>query len=265
MILPPLQGNVQQEDFFIFTACDTHYFDNFGKILINSVLKNTNLGIHVHIFDPSEENIEFCQKKDRVSVSYEHIPKTMFLDAAERWKVEPLSEPEHTRYRRIQTAMQKGNDPNIVNRIQKTYYACARFIRLESLTKPGDKFFAMDVDAVVRKDLPVLPVGKDCYLHKITGKKARVLAGGLYTDGNINGREFLKDYSDLLISNISQDYLYWSIDQDVLDIVVPKYNIGDLPMTLIDWEMNPESSVWTAKGLRKDSEVFISEQKKYIS
>lgn len=265
MILPTIHGKIKQQNFFIFTACDNTYFEDFGKSLINSVLKNTGVGIHVHIFNPTTENLNFCEKDPRISVSFEWAPRELFTKAAERWKIEPKIEPEATRYKRTITAMTKGKDIELIDRIQKTYYACARFIRLENLTKEGDKFFAMDVDAVVRNNITPLAVGKDCYLHKITGKKARVLAGGMYNDGNPQGRRFLKEYASHLERNIVYDYIYWSMDQDLLDVVVPKYNTGDLPMSLIDWEMNPQSVVWTAKGLRKDMPVFISEQQKYMS
>jgi hypothetical protein len=265
MILPNVIGNINQSNFFIFTACDGKYFEDFGRILINSVLKNTNLGVHVHIFNPSNENVDFCKSVDRLSLSYEHIDRSMFVEAAKKWQKIPTTEPDATRHKRILTAMSKSQDVDFVDRMQKTYYACARFIRLENLTTRGQSFFAMDVDAVVRKNISPLPQGKDCYLHKITGKKARVLAGGLYTDGNVQGRQFLKEYSTELTKNINNDYLYWSMDQDVLDVVVPKYNTGDLPISLIDWEMRPDSLVWTAKGLRKDLPLFISEQQKYKS
>lgn len=265
MNLPTVYNRIEQTRFFIFTACDQNYFDNFGKILINSILKNTNLGVHIHIFNPADETIKFCQGKDRISLSYEYVPKELFISATRKWETAPITEPENTRYRRIHTAMKKGRDLNVIDRIQKTYYACARFIRLENLTKEGDKFFAMDVDAIVRKNISFLAPDKDCYLHMITGEKARVLAGGLYTDGNLQGRKFLKEYSDKLIQHILNDDMYWSMDQDILDIVVPKYNIGHLPLTFIDWEMQSQSIIWTAKGSRKNLSVFISEQQKYMS
>lgn len=264
MNLPNIIGNIDQKDFFIFTACDNHYFDDFGKVLINSVLKNTNFGIHVHIFNPSPENIEFCSKSDRVSFSYEYAPLELFSNAASILSKDLTIEPNITRFNRTITAMNKGKDQSIVHRIQKTYYACARFIRLAELTQGKTKFFAMDVDAVVRKNIIALDNQYDCYLHKITGKKARVLAGGIYSTGSKASEQFLREYSSALLENITRDCIYWSMDQDVLDIVVPKYNTGDLPKTLIDWDMDSESVVWTAKGLRKDMQIFISEQKKYM-
>jgi hypothetical protein len=265
MILPTVHGNIQQKDFFIFTACDTVYFDEFGKNLINSVLKNTTVGIHIHIFNPREDQIEFCQKNLRISCSYEHVLPDAFIDAANKWSIEPTDPKEKLKYDRIKNSMVKGGDHSLVDRIQKTYFACARFIRLETLTKIGDKFFAMDVDAVVRKNIPQLSADKDCHLFKITGKKARVLAGGMYFSGSARGYEFIKEYASELQKNLETDHIYWSLDQDVLDPIVPKYATGDLPSTLIDWEMQPNSIVWTAKGARKDMPAFIAEKKKYNS
>ena len=263
MIIPESHGKIDQKDFFIYTACDTLYFDDFAKSLINSIEKNTELGIHIHIFNPRDDQIKYCQKRKDVSVSYEYVDLNLFIEAASRWGREPVDEIEKLRYTRILTAAKKGNDKSLLERIQKTYFACARFIRLESLTAPGDQFFSIDVDALVRNPIPVLSQGPACYLHKITGKKARVLAGGIYTTGREESRRFLKEYSSELIKNIKNDYLYWSMDQDILDAIVPKYNIGELPISLIDWDMKPDSIIWTAKGIRKDLPIFIAEKKKY--
>jgi len=265
MILPTVNGNIQQKGFFIFTACDTVYFDEFGKNLINSILKNTKVGIHVHIFNPRDDQLVFCQKDSRISYSYEHAPIELFIPAANKWSVEPTTADEKLKYDRIKTSMAKGSDSNLVERIQKTYFACARFIRLETLTKAGDKFFAMDVDAIVRNNIPELPSDKDCYLFKITGRKARVLAGGMYFSGKAAGYNFIKEYANVLRKNIELDYIYWSLDQDVLDPIVPKYVTGDLPISLIDWDMRDNSIVWTAKGARKDMPAFIAEKMKYNS
>jgi hypothetical protein len=265
MILPPVQGKVGQEGFFIFTACDAVYFDEFGKNLINSVLKNTSVGIHVHIFNPRDDQLLFCQKDERISYSYEYAPLELFKSAADKWSIEPTTPEEKLKYDRIKTSMAKAGDENVLERIQKTYFACSRFIRLETLTKSGDKFFAIDVDAVVRKNIPNFSDDKDCYLFKITGRKARILAGGMYFAGNLAGYNFIKEYAGILRKNIESDYIYWSLDQDVLDPIVPKYNTGDLPISLIDWDMRHDSVVWTAKGARKDIPVFIAEKKKYNS
>jgi hypothetical protein len=261
MIIPPLQGNLSCQNFFIYAACDQAYFDNFAKILINSIKANSTDNIHIHIFNPRQDQIEFCQSKN-ISVSYEQVPIELFHNAAKKWETVPADPIRKNNYDRILNSMMKGGDNTIVERIQKTYFACARFIRLSELLD-NQTVFSIDVDAVVRKNIPKLPNDKDFYIHYIPGKKARYLAGGIFL--NSNGNQFIKEYSSTLKLNIEQDNLHWGIDQDVLDYIVPKYKIGALPMSYIDWNMSPSSFIWTAKGTRKELSSFINEQKKYIS
>jgi hypothetical protein len=188
-----------------------------------------------------------------------------FAQAAEQW-VRVSADPELAdRRRRIVTAMSKSNDASIQQRIQRTYFASARFVRLQQLIRPTSRLLAIDIDAVVRKDLPVLDNDRDFYIHYISGRRARYLAGGLYFTGNNNGYQFLKDYAGVLKTNIESDNLYWGIDQDVLIDLVPRYRWGELPWEYIDWEMQDRSYIWTAKGTRKNLEIFVNEQNQYKS
>jgi len=265
MILPPLQGNLDQDRFFIYAACDQDYFDDFGPALVNSVLRNTAFGIHLHLYNPTAEQVQYCRSQDRVSITYEHAPLDEFARAAEQWALVSADPELADRRRRIVTAMSKSNDTSIQQRIQRTYFASARFVRLQQLIRPTSRLLAIDIDAVVRKDLPALDNDRDFYIHYISGRRARYLAGGLYFTGNNNGYQFLKDYAGILKTNIESDNLYWGIDQDVLIDLVPRYRWGELPWEYIDWEMQDRSYIWTAKGTRKNLEIFVNEQNQYKS
>jgi hypothetical protein len=265
MLLPPLQGNLDQEQFFVYAACDVEYFDDFGPALINSVLRNTTFGIHLHLYNPTRHQIQYCRSIDRVSITYEHASVEVFSEAAKKWD-QVSEDPELAdRRRRIITAMGKGKDISIQQRIQRTYFAAARFIRLHQLIRPTAQLFAIDIDAIVRANLPGLNNSKDFYIHYISGKRARYLAGGIYLTGNTNGYNFVKEYAGILKTNIESDCLYWGIDQDVLMDLVPRYRWGDLPMEYIDWEMQDRSYIWTAKGTRKDLAIFVNEKNRYTS
>jgi hypothetical protein len=87
----------------------------------------------------------------------------------------------------------------------------------------------------------------------------------MYVHPQGRSQEFLDEYAQVLKINLEKDYIYWGLDQDVLDTIVPKYASGHLPMSLIDWDMHPDSVIWTAKGTRKDSPKFVSEKRKYTS
>jgi hypothetical protein len=265
MILPPLLGILDQPNFFIYSACDQTYFDEFGPALINSSLQNTQFGIHLHLYNPTQEQIRYCRSIDRVSITYEHAPIDMFAEAAKQWSTVSGDPELADRRRRIITAMGKGGDASIQQRIQRTYFASARFIRLQQLIRPNTRLLAIDSDAVVRRALPELDNSRDFFIHYISSKRSRYLAGGLYLTGNPNGYSFLKEYSDILKINIESDNLYWGIDQDVLTDLVPKYHWSNLPVEYIDWNMQEQSFIWTAKGTRKELEIFVNEKQKYTS
>jgi len=260
MQIPQLNGKLSIQGFFIFAACDENYFDDFAPALVNSIKTNTDHQLHLHIFNPRQDQLNFCLNKN-ISVSYEYVPLDVFQPAADKWTVDYEQEPLKSQRLRTLTAMSKGQDFSIQDRMRKTYYACARFVRLHELLVNQD-FFAIDVDALIRKPIDML-TGKDLFIHYISGKKARYLAGGLF--GSKQTQLFLKEYANKLKSYIQQDYIYWGLDQDVLDQIVPKYQWGQLPESYIDWNMRSSSAIWTAKGTRKDLAVFLNEKKKYIS
>lgn len=265
MIIPTYYGSCTQEEYFIYTACDNNYFDQFGKQLISSIQTNGNLGIHLHLFNPTDEQLNYCQSMPKVSITYEYVNENSFAIAAQRWNTIPAAELEKSYYDRTVNAMSKGQDSSIIERMQKTYYACARFIRLAEIFKDTVPVLCIDVDAIVRQLPPMLDNSRDFYLHKITGKKARILAGGMYLCPTASTQCFLNEYANALCEKFGQDYVYWGLDQDLLDVVVPKYNHGHLPMEYIDWNMAPNSYIWTAKGTRKNSIAFVNEKMKYTA
>lgn len=263
MLMPQLHGKCTQSQFFIYTACDTNYFDEFGQALVVSILRNSTAGVHVHLYNPRPDQMAWCKSQPRLSITWELVDQALFAAAAAVWAVEPTDSVLADQYRRTQTAMSKSNDRNIQQRMQRTYYACARFIRLQQMLLPGSQVLAIDSDAVVRTGVPELPATVDFFLHHISGRKARYLAGGLYLTGTAGSHGFLNSYANVLSQAIDQDRLYWGLDQDVLNNIVPQYQHGQLPTSYIDWEMRPDSFVWTAKGQRKDLAVFVNELKKY--
>lgn len=263
MILPSIYGECNQQDFFIYAACDCNYFNEFGIPFIRSAQANGVKGIHLHIFNPTREQLAFCYTINGLSVTYEHVDRDLFIQAAARLQSAASHEPGMSEFNRTSNAMIKGNDRDLIDRMQKTYYACARFIRLAEIFKCKQTVFAVDIDAVIKQPIKRLDSKNTIYIHRITGKKARFLAGGFYLYPSENTSNFLNDYAEQLTSKIQDDYIYWGLDQDILETVVPKYAWTHLPTEYIDWGMNPNSYVWTAKGTRKSLEVFVNEQRKY--
>lgn len=261
MMIPEVQGNTPPNDFFIYSACDNNYFDEFALPLINSIKRNVNLPLHLHIFNPRAQQIELCNKLG-VTVSWEDVPLDLFDRAADRFIEVPTKEPMKSEYERTLNAMGKGQDKNIMHRLQKTYYACARFFRLAGMYS-SQGVFAIDVDAVVRRPWHELKNNCDLYIHRIEGRRARFMAGGLYLNPGVPANMFIQTYANSVRAKFNNNYIYWGLDQDLLESAVPKYNWIQLPESFIDWNMKPDSYIWTAKGTRKDHEKFINEKQKY--
>jgi hypothetical protein len=218
--------------------------------------------VHVHLFNPTEDQLEFCAQKN-VSTTHETVDLEMFSTAAARWQSTTFNNLEKTQLDRTVNAMHKGRDRTILERMQKTYYACARFVRLAELFDQTAPVLSIDVDAVVRSTPVLLSNNCDFYIHKITGRKARTLAGGVMLNPTAGSTAFLTEYANRLSDYLKNDYLYWGLDQDLLDQIVPKYNHSHLPTEYIDWNMNTNSYIWTAKGTRKELLSFVNESAQY--
>lgn len=264
MILPDIQGTCNQQDFFIYGACDEKYFDEFVPSLVNSIRTNTDLGVHLHVFNARADQLEWCRAQPKLSTTHEIVPLELFVAAANRWQ-DPADSLEQSYLKRTLNAMTKGGDTNIIDRMRKTYYACARFVRLAEIFNGNIPIFSIDVDAVVRKNLSTMDHLHPFYLHRITGSRARYLAGGLYLAPVSRAKAFIDSYANKIRYDLNRDFIYWGLDQDLLEIVAPEYSPGQLSVSYIDWNMQDFSHIWTAKGTRKKLDAFVNEKRKYIS
>jgi hypothetical protein len=261
MNLPPIQGTLDQSGFFVYAAADAVYFDTHAKPLINSVLQNSpGTGVHVHVYDPREDQLEFCRQRSGVSMTWETTNPVEFEQAVNEWQTR--TNFANDRQRQMWKKGQKLGQGELSILIRQTYYACVRFVRLAELLRPGQRCLSIDVDGLVRGRFVDQLGNEDFYLYE-KPKDGTHLAGALLFNGTAGSHNFLQEYAQHLRSSIDKNDLYWFLDQIILDQLVPKYHKGLLPMSYIDWAMRDESAIWSAKGQRKELEVFKQEQGKY--
>ena len=261
MKLPPLLGNLDQSTFFLYAAADTVYFDLHARPLINSIIANTpEYGVHIHIYNPRLDQIEFCRGLQNVTCTYEHTNDADFQNAADYWLTRTGLTNE--RQQQMYKKGQKLGREELLKLIRQTYYACTRFIRLAELLRPGQRCLSIDVDGLVRGTFIAQLGTEDFYLYE-KPKDGTHLAGAILFNGTAGAHEFLQEYAKQLRISTGEDDLYWFLDQFILDQLVPKYHKGVLPMSYIDWAMREESAIWSAKGKRKELEIFKQEQSKY--
>lgn len=264
MIIPPLSGNLNQNNFFVYAAADSSYFDKFGRQLVNSVKRNTDYGVHLHLYNPTTEQLDFCHQTDRVSVTWETFRSEQFESAIKFWSRTDLPEPQHSRKNKMLGMKQFTDNDNLPMWIYKTYYACMRFVRLAEFVTAPRRFLEIDIDGLVRAPFQIEFVDdaqKDFYLYE--KEKGGHLAGAILYTPKANAVQFIQDLAQVIRKEIEQDNIYWFLDQHSLDTVITKYNRGLLPISYVDWRMQPGSSIWSAKGKRKELEIFKQELRKY--
>lgn len=263
MNLPPIQGGLNQNDFFFYVAADAVYFDRFGRPLINSIERNSPHGIHVHLYNPSSEQLDFCHAHARVSVSWEMLASDQFDSALAFWSQPNLPEPYHGRRNKMLGLKQFTDCTNLGSWIYKTYYACMRFVRLAEIVIEPQRFLEIDIDGLVRSNFPTTfdDDRYDFYLYEKS--KGGHLAGAILYTEKPQALEFIQELARTIRAEIERDNIYWFLDQHSLDAVIPRFRRGLLPISYIDWHMAPDSAIWSAKGKRKELEVFQKELEKY--
>ncbi len=261
MNLPPIQGTLDQSGFFVYAAADAMYFDTHARPLINSVLHNSpGTGVHVHVYDPRPDQLEFCQQRVGVSMTWETTNPVEFDQATTQWQQH--SDFVNDRQRQMWKKGQTGGRAELLKLIKQTYFACMRFVRLAQILSPGQRCLELDVDGLVRAPFDPNLGQCDFYLYQ-KPKDGTHLAGAILFNGQSGSHDFLQAYGQTLRDAIERNDIYWFLDQVVLDQLVPHYNKGLLPMSYIDWAMRPESAIWSAKGKRKELQIFKQEQAKY--
>lgn len=274
MILPALQGSLRQDRFFVYAVADQRYFDLYGRALANSTLANSDHGLHLHLFDPTDQQLEFCAKNPRISVTWEYIDPTQLQRSWDFWARWDLPEPWATRKIKMLALKGDKDNSNLESWLRKTYYACMRFVRLAEIVDRPRRFLEVDIDGIVRKSfVTVMPDDDVCdvYLYEKFKKDKSTrqlkhngyLAGSILFTDKTNSWNFIQELAQNIRVVIEADHMYWFLDQDCLAMIAPRYCLGKLPIDYVDWHMQPDSAIWTAKGRRKELEVFQRELDRY--
>ena len=210
----PLQVKKRKGNFF-YLPCDTVFFNDFAIHFIKSVKIYANkISVHVHIFDATDQDIEWCNK-NKISLTTEITPE-----------------------------MYKTLDD------KKGYWVNSRFLRVPEIFHDSANIMAVDPDGMLIADISLeewsADLSNDWVAMRVKGVGA--LGGCVAFAGNKLGRYYLKDK---ILELAKQQGLVWFLDQTALNELVAEEKISTFGMKYVDYHLRPDSKIWTGKGAKK--------------
>ena len=221
----------------VFVCMDTSYcLRHLGSLAASLARNSPQANLHVHIVNPHDGARE-C------------------LKAAEE-----LLGPD-----RVSHGFETTRLVNFDSEQCKTYFASIRFVRLAELMReaPGT-YFVMDVDNIVRGDLGVclsLTRNADLLIRNRFSVKPHlaVAACGIVLADSHATRAFMDRTAGYILDALHTGHVAWYLDQIALTYALRdqasdadlRLKVAQLPTSLLDWDFQSESLVWTGKGKRR--------------
>jgi hypothetical protein len=262
--LPLFEGNFPDADVCFYVAADENYFNQHAKPLIASIRQYFSYPIHFHLYNPSDASKNWCAVNN-ISYSYEFVDIKIVDPAFEIYR----NIPDDLELCRRRSKMIKfgENVEKIRNELIKTYYACTRFVRLSELLKKPTYIIMLDADSLIRNHFHLLSRDYDIHIYEKNHKKhvkyTQHLASTIFYTGTQGSYDLIQDHSRLILEEYRKDTLYWFLDQETLDLSIQRYSKNSLALNFVDFDMKEYSSIWCAKGPRKNLPVWLEEIKKY--
>lgn len=221
MLLPPLQKGTKLPSKGFYFGCDNTYFELYGKALALSISKYAPwANVHVHLFNPDSNQLEWCNRQNNITYSWEDIE-------------------------------------NISDEIKATYFACVRFIRIPQIFQHDVALISFDCDMLMNNTVNEDFFDNQTQSSKVTCKPKN---GDSLASSIIFGIDnFREEYSNLLLEEFKKNNIYWFLDQHILDMLVSKNKVDTMGFEWTGLKMNKDELMWTAKGNKKNSkEQYIN-------
>jgi hypothetical protein len=254
--IPDLQGTKPVGSDVIYFSCNKDYYYRFGVPLINSIIHTVDfLCIHIHLVLKPEDicNINIT-RHGRITYTHEVINNEFLSNI-------PIN------HSRINEGKVIWNTDNELDVIEKTYYASARFMRLDELFTDSQYIFQIDCDSILRNkftqndyrrltaDVRLMPKPKDPDV---------IIASSVCLGQGTTGKEFRSLFSQKLKDAFATG-AYWYVDQDVLKEVAATTEWKTIPFVWNSWKIATYDFFITGKGDRKDKDKFKRVQEHWQS
>ncbi len=237
----------------IFFACNDQFMERFGYSLIFSCYENAReYGIHVHLYEPSSEilrHLESMKEKfSDMNLSYTYEYDIDF-----------------------------GNLPE-----RGMYYTAFRFVAVRKIIEESKSLIVcLDADSLIMNSLQQVIANArqhDIGLYVRLKKRRlnrKIAAFCVIFNNTKKSLEFINFFSGIAIKfqkqyprirpnfhfYFDQSGLYFSYLFSKLKERLSVYSIGK---SVVDYEFSDKACIWTAKGKRKNDEVFLKESRRMM-
>lgn len=210
-------------------AADTVYFNQWSKILYMSIKKHAPWAhCHFHIFDATDADIDWLAKHD-CTYTHEVTPASYAIDK-----------------------------PTAV-----LYWSAARYIRFPEIYTDSTPCIDLDADSIMinalSKDVFLKDLAKSWVPTRFKKDKVKSLASAIGFGLDDVRHDFTARLKDVYIN----DRLSWALDQKILDTMLAENKIQPMDMRYTDFRFASGAYIWTGKGDRVNSEIFIKAQESY--
>lgn len=261
----------------IFTSADSNYFKLFGGQLISSLDKvDCFTCLHIHVINPDQEVIyklqQYLVKFKRLTASFEYVNIKKLVElsryAKSDWlkniplNIREMLAIEHVRGKYIQRklikiALRIGISANFLiskKRLQsdsiRVYYACRRFSLIQEFFTTIDTLIVIDIDSVCKNEnfRNELNSSNRVLALRRMGAWSTYLAGFVYYPNNKEAALFIDQYSDKLTEFFENGWIFWGLDQYLLDVISTKSSTSGLHESVFGLKDGDNSSFISYKG-----------------
>lgn len=268
----------------IFTCADSDYFKLFSDKLISSLNKVDCIDcLHIHVINPDQEVLskleKYLHKFHKLTASFEHVDiealKQLSRNAQSDWlKNIPLNILEmlaieqvrgNSIHRKlIKIALKIGVSANFLISKKwlhadspRVYYACRRFSLIQEFFNTIETLIVIDIDSVCKNDsfIHQLQSSNRILAPRRIGSWSTYLAGFVYYPNNKQASIFINQYSKKLDEFFKNGWIFWGLDQYLLDIISTKNSTSGLHESVFGLKDSKNSSFISYKGDMKYSQL----------
>lgn len=219
----------------VLAACDSVYVAHAISLVRSIEVFSPGETIILHVINPSDEALQ------QLDVLGRQLKKTRLVVSRERIALGSI------------TDMQR-----------KTYYACARFLRLAELMQASAcDFLVLDADSMVvapiERDFSDKPEAEVCLrrrdLEGPVSEHLAVAAGSVWVRSTPSARLFVQAIAADIQTAFTDGAAAWHLDQIILkrridDELIP-VQVRNIKSKYADWDFRDDSVIWQGKGTRK--------------